>query len=99
MPAVTRSVPERTEKDVQPRVEKCHGLTNVPHPNTGPMDGEDNTRPMEASASPAACPRLVSAGKEGRRHPSFQRWIHAGGNHHSMVSFKGWQVKCLQVWE
>lgn len=55
MPAVTGSVPGRTEKDVQPRVEKCHGLTNVPHPNPGLRDGEDNTRSVEDSASPAAC--------------------------------------------
>lgn len=61
MPAVTGSVPGRREKDVQPKVEKCHGLTYMPHPNPGLRRGEDNTRPMEASASPVACQEIKLA--------------------------------------
>lgn len=82
----------------QPGLEKRRGLTNVPHLNPGLREGEDHVRPMEMAASHGngsltrdqigkASPSLVRATKEGRRHPKFQRWIRAGGNHRCMGSW------------
>lgn len=51
MLAVNGPVPGRGERDAQPGVEKCHGLTNMLHLNPEFRDGEDHAWPMETSAS------------------------------------------------